>query len=57
MVLSCNIESIQDFGGDNQAAFLELLVENFKRDVGEWRRLSSLDLTLLVDEELKRLTA
>ena len=57
MVLSHNIESIQDFRGDDQAAARELLVEIFEKDVGERRRLSSLDLTLSEDEELKRLTA
>jgi len=57
VVLSRNIKSIQDFGGDGQAISLELLVENFERDVGEWRHLSSSDLTPLIDEELKRLTA
>ena len=30
-----NIESIRDFGGDDQAAALELLVEKFKKDVDE----------------------
>ena len=56
VVLSHNIESIQDFRGDDQAAALELLVEIFERDVGEWRSLSSSDLNPSVDEELKRLT-
>ena len=55
VVLSCNIESIRDFIGDDQAASLELLVENFERDVSEWRCLCSSDLTPLVDEELKHL--
>jgi len=41
VVLSHNIESIQDFGGDNQATALELLVEKFEKDVDEWRYLSS----------------
>ena len=57
VVLSRNIESIRDFGGDDQAASLELLVEKFERDVGEWRRLSGSDLTPSVDEELKHLTS
>ena len=52
----CNIESIRDFRGDEQAAALELLVEEFERDVREWRRLSISDLTPLVDEELKHHT-
>jgi len=56
VVLSYNIESIRDFGGDDQAASSELLVEKFERDVGEWRHLSSLVLTPSVDEELKHLT-
>ena len=57
VVISRNIESIQDFRGDDQAAVLELLVEKFERDVGEWRRLSSLDLNPSVDEELEHLMA
>ena len=57
VVLSRNIKSIQDFRGDGQAISLELLVENFERDVGEWRHLSISDLTPLIDEELKRLAA
>ena len=40
VVLYRNIESIRDFGGDDQAAALELLVERLEKDVGEWRRLS-----------------
>ena len=55
VVLSRNIESIWDFEGDDQAATLELLVEKFKKDVGEWRQLSNLDLNPSVDEELERL--
>ena len=35
---------------------MKLLVEKFERDVGEWHRLSSSDLTPSVKEELKRLT-
>ena len=54
MALSRNIECIQDFRGDRQAAALELLVEKFEKDVGEWRHLSSSDLDSLVDEELER---
>ena len=57
VVLSRNIESIQDFRGDDQAAFLELLVEKFERDLGEWCCLSTSDLTQSVDEALKRLMA
>ena len=57
VVLSHNIESIQDFRGDDQAAALELLVEKFERYVGEWRHLSSSNLNPSVDKELKHLTA
>ena len=57
VVLSCNIESIRDFRGDDQAAILELLVEKFERDVGDWCRLSSSDLNSSVDEELESLMA
>ena len=56
VVFSRNIESIQDFRGDDQAVALELLVEKFEKDVGEWRHLSSSDLTPSVDEELKCVT-
>ena len=56
VVLSRNIESIRDFGGDDQATSLELLVEKIERDVGDWRRLGSSDLTPSVDKELKRPT-
>jgi len=44
VVLSRNIENIRDFGGDDQAAALELLVERLEKDVDEWRRLSGSDL-------------
>jgi len=57
VVLSRNIESIRDFGGDDQATALELLIERLKKDVGEWRHLSSSDLDSLVDEELEGLVA
>ena len=53
VVLSRNIESIQDFRGDDQATALKLLVEKFEKDVGEWRHLSSSDLDSSVDEELE----
>ena len=52
VVLSWNIDSIWDFGGDNQAAALELLVERLEKDVGEWYHLSSSGLDSSVDEEL-----
>ena len=55
MVLSQNIESIRDFGGDDQAAALELLVERIEKDVGKWRRLSGSDLDSFIIEELERL--
>ena len=32
VVLSQNIESIRDFGEDDQAAVLELLMEKFEKD-------------------------
>ena len=57
VVLSRSIESIRDFGGDNQAAALELLVDQFERDVEEWRRLGRSDLESSVDEKLAHLVA
>ena len=57
VVLSQNIKSIRDFGGDDQAATLELHVEKFEKDMGEWHYLSSSDLDSSVDEELERLVA
>ena len=50
VVLSRNIESIRDFGEDDQAAVLEVLVERLERDVDEWRRLSNSDLDSSVNE-------
>ena len=47
--------SIRDFGGDDQAATLELSVERLERDVEEWRRLSNLDLDFSVNEQLEHL--
>jgi len=35
VVLSRSIDSIRDFGGDDQATTLELLVERLERDVDE----------------------
>jgi len=55
VVLYRNIESIQDFGGDDQVASLELLVKKFEKDMGEWCRLSSSDLDSSVDKELEHL--
>jgi len=57
VVLSQNIESIRDFGGDDQVAALELLVERLERDVDEWRRFSNSDLDSTVNEQLERLAA
>jgi len=53
VVLSRNIESIRDFGGDDQAVALELVVEKFEKDVSEWCHLSSSDLNSSVDEEFE----
>ena len=50
VVLSRSIESIRYFGGDNQAAALGLLVDQFERDVEEWRRISRSDLESSVNE-------
>ena len=55
MVLSRSIDSIQDFGGDDQAATLELLVDRLERDVDEWHRLSHSDLDSSVNEQLAHL--
>jgi len=57
VVHSRNIESIRDFGGDDQAAALELLVERLEKDVDEWRRLSGSYLDSSANEELERLIA
>ena len=57
VVLSRNIESIRDFGGDDQAAALELLVERLEKDVDEWRHLSGSYLDSSANEELERLIA
>jgi len=43
-----NIKTIKDFGGIDQAASLELIVQDLEKDVGEWRRLNSSDLTPFV---------
>jgi len=56
VVISRSIDSIQDFGGDNQAATLELLVDRLERDVDEWRRLSYSNLESSVNEHLAHLT-
>ena len=57
VVFSRNIESIRDFGEDDQAATLELLVERLEKDVGKWCHLSGSDLDSFVNEELERLIA
>ena len=57
VVLSRGIESIRDFEGYHQATALELLVDEFEKDVEEWRRLRCLDLESLVDERFARLVA
>ena len=57
MVLSRSIDSIRDFGGDDQATTLELLVDKLERDVDEWRRLSHSDLESSVNEQLAHLVA
>ena len=57
VVLSRGIESIRDFEGYHQATALELLVDEFEKDVEEWRRLRCSDLESLVDERFARLVA
>ena len=57
MVLSRSIESIRDLEGYNQASALELLVDQFERDVEEWRRLSLSDLESSVSKRLAHLVA
>ena len=57
VVLSQSIDSIRDFGGDDQAATLELLVDRLERDVNEWRRLSHSNLESSVNEQLAHLAA
>ena len=56
VILTQNIETIRDLGRSNQAASLKLIVEDLKKDVGEWRRLNSTDLTPFVEEEVKHLS-
>ena len=57
VVLSRSIASIRDFEGYHQATALELLVDQFERDVEEWRRLSRSDLESSVSEQLAHLVA
>ena len=56
VVLTRNIETIREFEGTDQAAFLELIVKDFEKDVGEWRRLNSSDLSPFVEKGHKRLS-
>jgi len=56
VVLTQNIETIRDFEGTDQAASLELIVEDLEKDVGEWCHLNSSDLSLLVEKEVKHLS-
>ena len=51
-----NIETIRDFGRTDQITYLELIVKDLEKDVGEWRHLNSPDLTPFVEEEVKRLS-
>jgi len=57
VVLSQSIDSIWDFGGDDQAAALELLVDRLERNVDEWRSLRHSDLESSVNEQLAHLAA
>jgi len=41
VVLTQNIENIRGFRGTDQAASLELIVEDLEKDVSEWHRLNS----------------
>ena len=51
------IQSIKAVGGPQLVSSLEQLVEHFKKNIGEWRRLSQADLTPLVEEEPPHLYA
>jgi len=55
VVLSWAIENNRDLRVADQAAFLELMVEDLEKDVSGWHRLNDSDLTPSVEEELKRL--
>ena len=55
VVLTRNIETIRDFGGTNQPVSLELIVKDLEKNIGEWCRLNSSDLSSIVEEEAKRL--
>ena len=56
MVLTQTIETVRDFGGTDQAAFLDLIMEDLEKDMGEWCRLNNSNLTPFIEEELKRLS-
>ena len=51
VVLTRNIETIRDLGGTDQAASLELIVEDLEKDVDEWRCMNNSSLTSLVKED------
>ena len=53
VVLTQNIETFRDFSGTNEAPFLELIMADFEKDVGEWHRLNCSDLTPFVKKELR----
>ena len=57
MVLSQSIDSTRNFGGDDQAAALELLVAWLEGDVDEWHHLNNSDLDASVNEQLECLAA
>ena len=48
LILFCAIESIKDVGGAIENAFLEQMVKNLERDVGEWCCQNQSDLTPLI---------
>ena len=56
VVLIRNIETIRDFRKTDQASSLELIGEDLEKDVEEWCHLNKSDLSLLVEEEVKRLS-
>jgi len=51
------IENIRNVGRAVHVESLERVVEDFKKDIGEWRHLSQYDLAPLIKEELDRLCA
>ena len=56
VVFTKNIKTIKIFGGTDQAASLEMIVEDLENDLAKWRRLNSSNLSLIVEEEVKRLS-